>query len=136
MPAYRAAVVALVVFTVPAIPVAAKESNTVEVTPYVALGSEATSPVGTAVTFPLTSRLSLETDVAYRRGEGRINALSSNVSVLWLLPRVCQATSYVAAGVGLAIRGAGVLFRRSSDRDAVAPGPHSECWRRPEDADE
>ena len=62
MRAYRSAVFALVAFTFGALPVAAQDTKTVEVTPYVALGSEAASPVGAAVTFPVTSTLSVETD--------------------------------------------------------------------------
>ena len=81
----------------------------VEVTPYVALGSAAASPIGAAVTFPVTSTLSVETDVAYRRGEGRIHALSSSTSLLFFLPRVGQSTPYVAAGVGLSQYGAPVF---------------------------
>jgi hypothetical protein len=109
MPAYRVVVFALVAFTLAALPVAAQEARTVEVTPYVALGSEGSSPVGTAVTFPLTSRFSVETDVAYRCGEGRIPALSTSASLLWFLPRVGQAIPYAAAGVGLAQYGAPVF---------------------------
>ena len=85
MRAYRSAVFALVAFTVGALPVGAQDGKAVEVTPYVALGSDAASPVGAAVTFPVTSTLSVETDVAYRRGEGRIHALSSSTSLLWFL---------------------------------------------------
>ena len=102
MRAYRSAVFALVAFTLEALPVGAQDAKTVEVTPYVGLGSAGASPVGTAVTFPVTSTLSVETDVAYRRGEGQIHALSSNASLLWFLPRVGQSRPYVAAGVGLA----------------------------------
>ena len=109
MPAYRSAVFALVAFTLGALPAAAQDTKAVEVTPYVAIGSDAASPVGTAVTFPVRSTLSVETDVAYRRGEGRIHALSTNTSLLWSLPRLGQATPYVAAGVGLAQYGAPVF---------------------------
>ena len=109
MRAYRSAVFALVAFTLEALPVGAQDAKTVEVTPYVALGSAAASPVGVAVTFPVTSTLSVETEVAYRRGEGNINALSSNISLLYFLPRVGQATSYVVGGVGLAQYGAPVF---------------------------
>ena len=77
MRAYKSAVFALVAFTLGALPAGAQDAKTVEVTPYVALGSAAASPVGAAVTFPVTSTLSVETDVAYRRGEGHIHALSS-----------------------------------------------------------
>jgi hypothetical protein len=109
MRAYRSAVFALVAFTPGALPVAAQDAHAVEVTPYVALGSDAASPVGAAVTFPVTSTLSIETDVAYRRGEGRIHALSSSTSLLWFLPRVGQSTPYVAAGIGLSQYGAPVF---------------------------
>ena len=77
MRAYTSAVFALVAFTLEAVPVGAQDARTVEVTPYVAIGSAAASPVGAAVTFPVTSTLSVETDVAYRRGEGDIHALST-----------------------------------------------------------
>ena len=108
MRAYRSAVFALVAFTLEALPVGAQDVKAVEVTPYVALGSAAASPVGAAVTFPVTSTLSVETEVAYRRGEGNINALSSNISLLYFLPRVGQSIPYVAAGVGLSQYGAPV----------------------------
>jgi hypothetical protein len=109
MRAYRSAVFALVTFTLGALPVGAQDAKAVEVTPYVALGSDAASPVGAAVTFPVTTTLSVETDVAYRRGEGRMHALSSSTSVLYALPRVGQSTPYVAAGVGLSEYGSPVF---------------------------
>src|SRR5918994_6961424 len=108
MRVYKSGVFALVAFTL-ALPVDAQDAKTVEVTPYVALGSAGVSPIGAAVTFPVTSTLSVETDVAYRRGEGRIHALSTNTSLLWSLPRVGQSTPYVAAGVGLSQYGAPVF---------------------------
>jgi len=109
MPAHRSSVFALVAFTLGSLPVAAQESRTVDVTPYVGVGTAGSSPLGVAVTFPVTSKLSFETDVAYRRGEGNINALSSNASVLWLLPRLGRSTPYAAAGIGLAQYGAPVF---------------------------
>jgi opacity protein-like surface antigen len=109
MRAHKSAVFALVGFTLGALPVRAQEAKPVEVTPYVALGSAGASPVGAAVTFPITPKLSVETDVAYRRGEGDIHALSSSVSLLYSLPRIGQATPYVAGGVGLAQYGAPVF---------------------------
>ena len=109
MRAYGSAVFALVALTLEALPVAAQDAKPVEVTPYVALGSAAASPVGAAVTFPVTAAFSVETDVSYRRGEGRIHALSSNISLLYFLPRVGQATSYVVGGVGLSQYGAPVF---------------------------
>ena len=83
MRAATSAVFALVAFTLEASPVGAQEAKPVEVTPYVALGSAAASPVGAAVTFPVTSTLSVETDVAYRRGEGHIHAMSWSTSLLY-----------------------------------------------------
>ena len=103
----QSAVFGLVAFTFAALPVGAQDSGAaVEVTPYVAVGSADVSPVGAAVTFPVTSTLSLETDVAYRRAEGRIHALSVNTSFLRELPRVGRSTPYLAAGVGLSQYGA------------------------------
>jgi|SRR5688572_8695133 len=110
MRAYKSAVFALVVFSLGALPVEAQDAQPVEVTPYVALGSSAASPFGAAVTFPVTSTLSVETDVAYRRGEGGIHALSSNVSLLYFLPRIGQSAPYVAGGVGLSQYGAPVFL--------------------------
>ena len=92
---------ALVVCILAALPVQAQDATTVEVTPYVAVGSAGASPVGAAVTFPVTSTLSIETDVAYRRGEVDIHALSTNMSLLWFLPRIGRSTPYVAGGAGL-----------------------------------
>ena len=109
MQAYKSAVFALVAFTLGAVPARAQDPDTVEVTPYVAIGSAGASPVGAAVTFPVTSTLSVETDVAYRRGEGRIHALSSSTSLLYFLPRVGQSTPYVAGGLGRSQYGAPVF---------------------------
>jgi hypothetical protein len=121
MRAYKSAVFALVAFTLEALPVGAQDLKTVEVTPSVALGSAAASPVGVAVTFPVTSTLSVETDVAYRRAEGRIHALSSSTSLLYSLPRVGQSTPYVAAGVGLSQYGAPIS---SSNGRPIGTQPH------------
>jgi hypothetical protein len=109
MRAYKSAVFVIVMLTLGAWPAGAQEAKAAEVTPYVAVGSAGASPVGAAVTFPLTSTLSVETDVAYRRGEGRIHALSSRTSLLYALPRVGKTTPYVAAGVGLSQYGAPVF---------------------------
>jgi hypothetical protein len=106
MRAYTSIVFALVVFTLGALPAGAQDTKPVEVTPYVALSSDVGSPVGAAVTFPVTSKLSFETDVAYRRAEGNIGALSLDASLLYDLPRVGQSTPYLAAGVGLSEYGA------------------------------
>jgi hypothetical protein len=109
MRAYRSAVFALLALTLDALPVGAQDATSVDVTPYVALGSAAASPVGAAVTFPVTSTLSVETDVAYRRGEGGIHALSSSISLLYFLPSVGPLTPYTVGGVGLSQYGAPVF---------------------------
>lgn len=109
MRVYRPAAFATIMFALGALPVAAQDPKAVEVTPYVGVGTAGASPVGTAITFPLTSTLFLETDVAYRRAEGGINALSTNASLLYALPRVGQARPYVVGGVGLAQFGAPVF---------------------------
>jgi hypothetical protein len=52
----------------------AQERSTIEVTPFFAMGSNGSSPIGASITFPVTSTLSVETEVGYRRGEGDIGA--------------------------------------------------------------
>jgi hypothetical protein len=108
MRVYECGLFALVGLTLAAWPVAAQDARTAEVTPYVALGSAGSAPVGVAVTFPIASALALETDMAYRRTEG-IHALSTNASLVAFLPRVGHAAPYVAAGIGLSQYGAPVF---------------------------
>jgi len=91
----------IVVCALVASPAAAQEQKAVEVTPFMALGSTGTSPVGVAITFPVTSSLSIESEVGYRRGEGRTHAMSSSASLLYGLPQVGRVAPYLAAGVGL-----------------------------------
>lgn len=105
----HAAFTALAVLTLGAWPAAAQDPQPVEVTPYVAIGTAGASPVGVAVTFPVSSTLSVETDVAYRRGEGDLPALSTSASLLYSLPRIGRSTPYLAGGVGLAQFGAPVF---------------------------
>lgn len=109
MQIYRSAVFALVAFGLGTVHANAQDANTVEILPYVAVGSSGPSPVGAAVVFPVASSLGIETDVAYRRGEGRIHALSTNTSLLWYLPRIGRSTPYLAGGVGLAQYGSPVF---------------------------
>jgi len=120
MRAYSVTVFAVVAFTVAASPARAQDEKPVEVTPYVALGSAGASPVGAIVTFPVTSTLSVETDVAYRRGEGGTHALSSSANLLYSLPRAGRTTPYVAAGLGLSQYGAPVF---SSDGPPIGTQP-------------
>jgi hypothetical protein len=70
-----------------------------EVTPYVFLGSNASSGVGAAVRWPLPGPLSVELETAYRHSS--VSPLSANVSLLFDLPSVARATPYLAAGIGL-----------------------------------
>jgi hypothetical protein len=71
----------------------------VEVTPYVSLGSAATSGLGAAVRWPSAAHLSLELEVSQRYAE--INALGSSLNLLFDLPSVGRLTPYVAGGIGL-----------------------------------
>jgi hypothetical protein len=120
MRAYGFAAFAVVASALAPLPARAQDAQNVEITPYVALGSAAASPVGAIVTFPVTSTLSVETEVAYRRGEGGIHALSSSASLLWFLPRIGAAAPYVAGGAGLSQYGM-PLF--SSMREPIATQP-------------
>jgi hypothetical protein len=121
MRADKSAVFVLVALTLGALPVGAQDARTVEVTPFVAAGSAAASPVGVAFTFPVTSTLSLETEVAYRRAEGSIPALSSSVNLLYFPPRIGQATTYVAGGVGLSQYGAPVFSSKNGPPIGTEP---------------
>lgn len=97
----RVSVALLLVCAAPiATPALAQEIPAVEVTPYVAIGTAGASPIGAAVLFPLTPWLGYETDVAYRRGEGDIHALSTNANLLLFLPRMGRFTPYLSGGVG------------------------------------
>lgn len=109
MRTYLRGFLTIVVFTFVASPAVAQDAKAVEVTPFVALGSTGASPLGVAIVFPVTSTLGIETEVGYRRGEGRIHALSSSASLLLDLPRIGRAAPYLAAGAGLSQYGAPVL---------------------------
>ena len=113
MRAYKSAVFALVALTLNALPVEAQDAKTVEVIPYVALASGVASPVGAAITFPVTSKLGVEIDTAYRRAEGDIPALSLHASLLYDLPRVGRSTPYVAGGIGLSKYGVPIFSSTS-----------------------
>jgi hypothetical protein len=122
MRAYTSAAFALVAFTLGTLPAGAQsDPQAVEVTPYVALASGVASPVGAAVTFPVTSTLSVETDVAYRRAEGNIGAVSLSADLLYSLPRIGRSIPYVAGGVGLSKYGAPIF---SSNGRPIATQSH------------
>jgi|EndMetStandDraft_4_1072995.scaffolds.fasta_scaffold209143_3 hypothetical protein len=104
-----------VVLAVAAIPSAAQAQTalpSIEVTPFVSLDSRGMIPIGTAVSFPLNSTFSIETEVGYRRAEGNLNALSTSASLLYNLPRVGRVTPYVAGGVGIAQYGSPLITPR------------------------
>lgn len=88
--------------------------RTVEVTPFVSMDSRGSLPIGTAVSFPLSPRFSVETEVGYRRGEGKLNALSSSANLLYKLPRMGRTTPYLTAGTGLAQYGAPFVSRQGA----------------------
>jgi len=88
----------------------ATQSPSIAVTPFVSLDSRGATPIGAAISFPLSSRLSIETEVDYRRTEG-LNALSSSANLLYDLPRIGRTTPYLAAGAGLAQYGAPIVSR-------------------------
>jgi hypothetical protein len=71
----------------------------ISVTPFVSIGSSASSRVGAAVTFPWKRNFSLEAEIGYRRAE--INALSAHLNLLYDLPAVGRVTPYLATGLGL-----------------------------------
>jgi hypothetical protein len=89
-------------------------SPAVQVTPFVSIDSRGSVPVGTAVSFPLASKLDIEAEVGYRRGEGEINALSSSVNLIYDLPRLGRVAPYLATGAGLAQYGAPLVGHNGS----------------------
>jgi opacity protein-like surface antigen len=109
----QSAVYAFVAIACAASPVAAQNAPGTAVVPYVAIGSANAAPAGVAVVVPITSTLSVETDVAYRQGANDHPALSTNATLLWSLPSVGRATPYLAGGVGLAQQELPLLTRGS-----------------------
>jgi hypothetical protein len=83
----------------------------IEVTPFVSLDSRNSTPIGAAVSFPVSSKFSIETEVGFRRAQGHWNALSSSVSVLYFLPRIGRTTPYLATGIGLGQYSAPIVLR-------------------------
>ena len=115
----------MLAFAMPASPATAQDatanplppavtSPAIEVTPFVSIDSRGSSPIGVAINFPLNSSFSIETEVGYRQGEGRLNALNSSVNLLYALPRMGRTTPYLATGAGLAQYGAPIVSRDGS----------------------
>ena len=69
----------------------------VQVTPFVSMDSRGSTPIGAAISFPVTSLFAVETEVTYRD-----SALATHASLLYDLPRLGRTRPYLAAGVGLA----------------------------------
>ena len=111
MRVYKSAVFAIVAFTLGAMSARAQNALPIAVTPFVAMGSDGASPIGVALTVPISPALRVETDVAYRRGEGNIHAPSTNASLIFSLPRTGRFTPYGAVGAGLARYGETAIFR-------------------------
>ena len=86
----------------------------IEVTPFVSIDSRGSLPVGAAVSFPLNRSFSVEAEVGYRKGEGRMDALSSSANLLYALPRIGRATPYLATGAGLAQYGTPIVSPEGS----------------------
>ena len=100
---------------VPAIPAPDQPTPpAIEVTPFVSLDSRGVTPIGAAISFPVSPIFSIETEVGYRRAEGGLNALSSSVNVLYFLPRIGRTTPYLATGIGLAQYTAPFVSREGS----------------------
>lgn len=99
----------VVALAVGVLPAWAQEPRPVQVTPYIATGTSGVSPVGAMVTFPITTTLSAETEMAYRPEEGLPDNLSFSVSLLQFLPKIGRAAPYVALGVGMSQYAAPVL---------------------------
>lgn len=111
--------------------------STVEVTPFVGIGSGASARIGAAIRFEWTRDLSVELEMDYRRAE--INALSSNVSLLYDLPHLGRTVPYLAGGVGFeqygtafGMPGVGVVTQRKLAFTVNAGGglrvPVNENW--------
>ena len=71
----------------------------VQVTPYVSVGSSASSGVGASVRWAVAPRLNIEVDTALQKTE--VTGLSSSVSLLYDLPSIGRVTPYIAGGAGI-----------------------------------
>ena len=72
---------------------------TPEITPYVFLGSNGSSGVGTAVRWPMPNHFSVEVETS--SGLSDVARLNANFSLLFDLPEIGRVTPYRAAGVQL-----------------------------------
>lgn len=110
MRVYQSAVVAIVALVAGALPARAQSTSAFTVTSLVGMGTDRAAPISAAIQFPVTSAFSVETEGAYRRGEGNLHAPSANASALYALARGKRFTPYGAVGVGLARYGEAVAY--------------------------
>ena len=89
----------------------AAASPSIEVTPFITMDSRGGLPFGAAVSFPLSSSFSVETEVGYREGEGGVNALNASANLIYDLPRIGRIAPYLATGAGLAQYGLPIVAR-------------------------
>ena len=119
MRVYTPAVFAMVAFVIGVMPARAQERPAFIVTPFVAAGTDGVSPIGTSITFPIAASFSIDAEAAYRRGEGRIHAPSTSVSLMWSLPSMGRFTPFAAAGVGVGKYGQSATFRLNTGADVL-----------------
>lgn len=81
--------------------------NPAEVSPYVTSGGDATG-IGVTVRWPMTSRLSIQGEGEYRKGQQDLvrylptsSGINSNLVLVLDLPRVWRVTPFVVGGGGL-----------------------------------
>lgn len=110
MRVFQSAAVAIVALVVGAMPARAQSTSAFTITSLVGMGTDGASPISAAIQFPVSSALSVETEGAYRRGEGNIHAPSANASALYTLARGTRFMPYGAVGVGLARYGEYVAY--------------------------
>ena len=70
----------------------------VQITPFVSVGSNASSGVGASVRWYVAPKLSVEVETALREAE--VTGLTSSVNLLYDLPSIGRVRPYVVGGVG------------------------------------
>ena len=122
MRVYKSGVFALVAFTLGAMPARAQDAEAVEVTPYVALGSAGASPVGAAVTFPVTSTLRCS------GGMWRI-VMARAASTRWVhTPVSCCSAAHLPIDT-VCRRGSGAVHAARFFPTTVLQSAPSRAWR-------
>ena len=78
-----------------------RAERSVEVTPFVAMGSIGSPRVGAAVAFPMSREFMIEMEVGYRNNDGAPDAVSSSLNLIYELPALGRVRPYLAGGAGL-----------------------------------